>query len=84
MKGIRVRRGPAGRPLPASRTTAFPGCPLAPPQPPVGGGRRGRLRRGADLRLCPSAGSSSPHQPAPPPRTKAPAQGKGREAENRE
>lgn len=70
----------SGRPPPdtASRAAAFPGCPLAPPQPPPGSGRRGRLCCGAGHRASPSP------NPAPrvPGQKRQPGKG-GREAWNR-
>lgn len=72
MRGIRARRGRARFFQIPGRAAAFPGCPLAPPQPPPGGGRRGHLRRSrAPGRLqpwqpwaCPASldGSASPGQ----------------------
>lgn len=79
MRGIRVRRGPACHPPPPtrSRAAAFPGCPLAPPQPPPGGGRRGRLRCRAGQRGGPSRGPG-PRPPRLTGRKRQPQGGVGR------
>ena len=80
MRGIRVRRGPAGHPRP-SPAAAFPGCPLTSLQPPPGGGRRGRLCCQAGQRAC-SPTTVPGHRPRPPRltgRKRPPGRG-GREA----
>lgn len=48
----------------ASGIAAFPGCSLAPQQPPPGGGRRGSLRSLACLRASPSPQQPPPARPA--------------------
>lgn len=58
---------PSPRSSTASGTAAFPGCSLAPPQPPPGGGRRGRLRSLACLRASPIPQEPPPARSSPPP-----------------